>query len=122
MDCGVIRASESAMTKRTDSEIAALSKDVDAVLSSHSKPSTVAPPLSAPVTLRMRFDVDPGNINTGAMARATIAANDGGGAWQSIISASATTAQDAAVEAVRQLDAAVAELRAGMTANSSPLA
>lgn len=110
------------MSKYTESEKADLSKDVDAVLSTRGKSSTVTPPLAAPVTLRMRFGVEVCNINAGVLASATISTNDGGGAWQNIVSASATTPQDAAVEALRQLDAAVADLRAGMTASDSPLA
>ena len=116
------RASDTSMIKRTDAELSSLSKDVDAVLSSRSKPSTVAPPLVEPVTLRMRFGVEVGNINSGAPAKVSIATNDGGGAWQTIVAASAPTAQEAAIEALRQLDGAVAELRAGMTADGSPLA
>lgn len=102
------------MTKRTDKELDDLSADVNTVLSARSAKGTVTPPLD-PVTMRMKVDVDAGNLNAGVPARATLMSTDGGGSWLTLVAASGATADDAVAEALRQLDGALLDLRAQLS-------
>lgn len=122
------------------SEIDQLQKDVDAAIATHSAASPVPdgilssaaidagvttsntgiesgagvgvpPDAQPPLRLRLHLTVDVGNINAGVKAAAQVWAAEINGLQNPVIRCSGETPRAAAAEALRQIEAAVAEYR-----------
>ncbi len=102
---------------RTKEEVAALSRDVDKVIVEHvaDRRAEIAEVAAKVPTLSLRFDIDPGNLNSGVPARCTILSSKPMSDDSSVVpmlSSTGASGREAATAALVSLEQAVEQLRA----------